>query len=78
MRRRRTPVQGLSRAPGGYPAALATPAERQKAAYEQKLEDIKEQVDDGSLTIRQMTDEEKHKYRRVSPVRPPRKSGGKR
>ena len=57
---------------------MATPAERQKAAYEQKLEDIKEQVDDGSLTIRQMTDEEKQKYRRIAPVRPPRKSGGKR
>ena len=57
---------------------MATPAERQKAAHEQKLEDIKEQGDEGSLSIRQMTDEEKHKYRRVSPVRPPRKSGGKR
>jgi hypothetical protein len=57
---------------------MATPAERQKAAHEQKLEDIKEQVDEGSLSIRQMTDEEKQKYRRISPVRPPRKSGGKR
>jgi hypothetical protein len=57
---------------------MATPAERQKAAYEQKLEDIKEQVDEGSLSIRQMTDEEKQKYRRIAPVRPPRKSGGKR
>jgi hypothetical protein len=25
-----------------------------------------------------MTDEEKQKYRRIAPVRPPRKSGGKR
>ena len=38
---------------------MSTPAQREQAKREEKLESMKEQIDEGSLTVRQMTDEEK-------------------
>ena len=45
-----------------------TQREREAEQRELKLERIKEQVDDGSLVIRKMTDEE----RKANPPKPPR------
>jgi len=42
--------------------------ERQQKAREEKLQNIKEQVEDGSLVIRKMTPEE----RKANPPKPPR------
>ena len=42
--------------------------ERQQKAREEKLKNIKEQVEDGTLVIRKMTDEE----RKANPPKPPR------
>lgn len=39
-----------------------TQRERDEIKREEKLEEIKEQVDAGRLSIRQMTDEERAKY----------------
>jgi anti-sigma28 factor (negative regulator of flagellin synthesis) len=47
---------------------LSTQWERQQKAREEKLKNIKAQVEDGSLVIRKMTDEE----RKANPPRPPR------
>ncbi len=47
---------------------MSTHWERQQKAREEKLKNIKEQVEDGSLVIRKMTDEE----RKANPPRPPR------
>lgn len=44
-----------------------TSRERAEAKHEAKLELVREQVADGSLVIRQMTDEERQK----NPPRPP-------
>jgi len=48
--------------------ALSNQWERQQKAREEKLQSIKEQVEDGSLVIRKMTDEE----RKANPPKPPR------
>lgn len=47
---------------------MSTQWERQQKAREEKLQNIKEQVEDGSLVIRKMTDEE----RKANPPKPPR------
>jgi anti-sigma28 factor (negative regulator of flagellin synthesis) len=47
---------------------VSTQWERQQKAREEKLQNIKEQVEDGSLVIRKMTDEE----RKANPPKPPR------
>ena len=47
---------------------MSTQWERQQKAREEKLRNIKEQVEDGSLVIRKMTDEE----RKANPPKPPR------
>lgn len=39
-----------------------TPAERKEEARQQKLDEIKEQVDDGRLVIRRMTKEERKRF----------------
>lgn len=39
-----------------------TQREREAAQRKEKLDRMKEQVDDGSLTIRKMTDEERARY----------------
>lgn len=39
-----------------------TPRERAQEQYEAKPALVREQVDSGSLVIRQMTDEERHRY----------------
>jgi hypothetical protein len=51
-----------------------TTRERAREKYEAKLELVREQVQNGSLVIRQMTDEERRRYppRPVSPKRPRR------
>jgi hypothetical protein len=41
-----------------------TQREREEAWRQAKLERMQEQIDDGSLTVRQMTDEEKAKFLR--------------
>jgi hypothetical protein len=41
-----------------------TQREREEAWRQAKLDRMQEQIDDGSLTVRQMTDEEKAKYLR--------------
>jgi len=48
--------------------SVSTQWERQQKAREEKLKNIKDQVDDGSLVIRKMTDEE----RKANPPKPPR------
>lgn len=45
---------------------MSTPWERQQKAREEKLKNIKDQVEDGSLVIRKMTDEE----RKANPPKP--------
>jgi anti-sigma28 factor (negative regulator of flagellin synthesis) len=47
---------------------VSTQWERQQKAREEKLKNIKEQVEDGSLVIRKMTDKE----RKENPPKPPR------
>jgi anti-sigma28 factor (negative regulator of flagellin synthesis) len=47
---------------------MSTQWERQQKAREEKLKNIKEQVEDGSLVIRKMTDAE----RKANPPKPPR------
>lgn len=47
---------------------MSTQWERQQKAREEKLQNIKDQVEDGSLVIRKMTPEE----RKANPARPPR------
>src|SRR4029078_3938878 len=47
--------------------ALSNQWERQQKAREEKLQSIKEQVEDGSLVIRKMTDEE----RKANPPKQP-------
>ncbi|MDQ3934208.1 MAG: hypothetical protein M3340_06205 [Actinomycetota bacterium] len=41
---------------------MKTPAERQEEARRKKLDEIKEQVDDGGLVIRKMTDDERKRF----------------
>lgn len=50
------------------PKKAKTSRERAAEKYEEKLEVVREQVESGSLVIRQMTDEERERY----PPRPPR------
>lgn len=40
-----------------------TQREREQAQRKEKLDRMKEQVDDGSLTIRKMTDEERARFK---------------
>jgi hypothetical protein len=47
---------------------------RQQQKHEEKLQDIREQVSDGRLVIRQMTPEERKRY----PKPEPRPEGGRR
>ena len=47
---------------------MSTQWERQQKRRQEKLDQIKEQVDDGSLVIRKMTPEE----RKANPPRPPK------
>ncbi len=51
-----------------------TARERAQHKYEAKLEMVREQVQSGSLVIRQMTDEERRRYppRPAAPKRPHR------
>lgn len=52
--------------PKGPPKGTSPTARRQQKRREEKLALVREQVEDGSLTIRKMTPEERKKY-------PPRK-----
>ncbi len=47
---------------GGKKGGLSPTARRQEKRRQEKLDLIKQQVDEGSLTIRQMTPEERAKY----------------
>jgi hypothetical protein len=44
------------------PSQRLTPAERAQLKRDEKLADMKEQVDSGRLTIRQLTDEEREAW----------------
>ncbi|MBA2349419.1 MAG: hypothetical protein H0V81_14115 [Solirubrobacterales bacterium] len=57
---------------------MSTPAQREQAKRDEKLETIKEQIETGSLTVRQMTDEEKAKFAPKNPPKEPRKPRRKR
>lgn len=50
--------------------APKTQREREAAQREAKLERMRQQVDDGSLVIRQMTDEERARFDRGRSERP--------
>jgi hypothetical protein len=52
---------------------MLTQADRAAARRSEKLEEIRSQVKDGSLTIRKMTRAERERY----PQRPPRPSRGR-
>lgn len=52
---------------------MKTPAERRDEARQQKLEEIKEEVDSGRLVIRPMTKTERRRYP-PKPQQPKRKS----
>jgi hypothetical protein len=41
---------------------MKTPAERKEEARQAKLDEIREQVDDGRLVIRRMTKEERKRF----------------
>jgi hypothetical protein len=47
---------------------MASPADRAAEKRREKLEEIQRQLDDGSLTVRKMTEEERKRF----PPRPPR------
>ena len=57
------------------PKTGKTPRERAEEKHEEKLELVREQVENGSLVIRQMTDEERERYppRPAEPKRPRRR-----
>ncbi len=60
----------------GYHVGMPPKTQREREAEQRelKLERIKEQVDDGSLVIRKMTDAE----RKANPPKPPREKSSKR
>ena len=53
-----------------------TMSEKQEAKREQALADIREKVDRGTLTIRQMTAEERARYARPASGGPPSRRRG--
>jgi hypothetical protein len=54
----------------GEERTVKTPAERKEEARQQKLEEIQEQVESGSLVIRPMTKQERRRF--PPKPRPPR------
>ena len=55
---------------------MSAARERAEAKREEKLELVREQVGNGSLVIRQMTDEERERYPpRAADEKPPRGRG---
>ncbi len=63
--------QDRDRKPANPLDGMSPTARRHARRREERLEEIREQVDDGSLVIRKMTPEERAKY-------PPRPKGSKR
>jgi hypothetical protein len=55
-----------------------TQREREAEQRQQKLDRIKEQVDDGSLVIRKMSDAERKKYAKQRAERPDPPAGAKK
>jgi hypothetical protein len=62
----------------GYPVDMPPKTQREREAEQrkQKLDHIREQVQEGSLVIRQMSDEERRKYARQREDRPQSQSRG--
>jgi hypothetical protein len=56
------------------PRAVRTTRERAEEKRQEKLEQVREQVESGSLVIRQMTEEERQRY----PPRPERPNQSRR
>jgi hypothetical protein len=54
----------MTGAPVGYPGTMPTKTQREREADQRKakLDRIQEQVDQGSLVIRQMTDAERERF----------------
>ena len=64
-KRGKDPKKGKDASPGrkkGPPKGTSPTAKRQQKRREEKLALVREQIEDGSLTIRQMTPEERKKY----------------
>ena len=55
----------------------ATARERAERKREEKLENVREEVEAGSLVIRQMTDEERARYPRRENAPRPKRFGGR-
>jgi hypothetical protein len=55
---------------------MSTQRERAEEQRKQKIEALEQQVKDGSLTIRKMTDEERERFPRREPP-PPRRGRGR-
>ena len=51
----------------GSPKPRKTSWQREAEKHEEKLELVREQIENGSLVIRQMTDEERRRYPPQSP-----------
>jgi hypothetical protein len=65
------PDDSKSKEPKRPKKGTSPTAKRQQKRREEKLKLVREQVADGSLTIRQMTPEERKKF-------PPREQGGEK
>ena len=65
-----TPAAAGTRRSARYPGLMLTQADRAAERRRAKLEEIQQQVKDGSLTIRKMTPAERKRY-------PPRPSTGR-
>lgn len=53
------------------PPKRMTPQERQQAKRDERLANVQEQVDNGSLTIRKVSDEERAAWEEKQKNRPP-------
>lgn len=57
---------------------MSTPAQREAAKRQEKLDQISEQIEEGSLRVRQMTAEEKAKFAPKNPPKEPRNARRRR
>lgn len=57
---------------------MSTARERAEEKRQEKLKHVAEQVENGHLVIRQMTDEERRRYPPPSPDAKPRSRGSRR
>ena len=69
---RDAPAPGVVRTVAGYHLGMPPKTQREREAEQRqlKLERIQEQVDEGSLVIRKMTDEERKRFQSAKRDRP--------